>query len=285
MRRLDALRLQSHRPVRGSAGGIRRSARRGASVEFADYREYVPGDDLRSVDWNAYGRLEKLYLKQFIDDQDLSVHLLIDISGSMAFGVPQTKLQYAAKLAAALGYIALAGGDRVTVSALQEPAAAPVSGLRGPGGIGPLFSYLALLTPGGDAGLRVALTRYVARATLPGIAIVLSDFYDDAWASGVKALAARGFQIVLAHVLAPEEINPALAGEMRLQDAETNDMMDCSVSPALLETYHEQFVLFCAAIEQDARRYNFTYFRFATDLTLFDAVRHLSGIGGFLRAI
>lgn len=282
LRRLDALRLTPLRPVSGGVSGSRRSLRQGASVEFADYREYVSGDDLRSVDWNAYGRLEKLFLKLFIDDEDLGLHLLLDTSGSMAFGLPVTKSLYAKKLAAALGYVALTHGDRVSVCALQEPPAAPAASLRGLGGIGPLFSHLNSLPSEGETRVGRGLMHYAARSHTPGIAVIMSDFYDDAWVTGVKALASHRFQIVLIHLVAPEEVSPAMAGELRLRDAETGEANEFSLSPALIDAYQDRFQAFCAGLETAARRYDLSYLRLATDVSLSDALKRMSESGGFL---
>src|ERR1700710_1856689 len=120
LKKLEALSLVSKRVFSGQTKGERRSTKRGSSVEFADFREYALGDDLRSVDWKAYGRLEKLFLKLFVEEEDLSLPLLIDTSGSMEFGTPLSKADYARRIAAALGYIALSEYDRVSVTGFSE---------------------------------------------------------------------------------------------------------------------------------------------------------------------
>lgn len=281
LRRLDTLRLAARRPVTGQAGGTRRSLRRGASVEFADFREYAPGDDLRSVDWKAYGRLEKLYLKLFVDEEDLGLHLLVDTSASMAFGHP-SKLLFAQRLAAALGYIALSRADHVAVAALGAGSSVPLSGLRGRAGLAPLLTHLGRLGAAGSGHPTSALARYAASARGGGIAVVLSDFYDDGWAAGLRALRARRFQVVLAHILSPEEAHPEMAGEVRLRDSESGDAQEVSLSPSLLAAYGERLQSFCDGWQLMARRHDMTYVRLETSEPLLEAVRRFSGPGGIL---
>lgn len=282
LRRLDALRL-SHRPVSSLAPGSRRSARRGTSTEFADFREYVPGDDLRAVDWNAYGRLEKLFLKLFVDEQDLALHLLLDLSGSMAFGAPTPKALYAKKLAAALGYVALARADRVAAVSLGGASPnSPPPFLRGMRDVGTLFQSLQSMPVQGRADAR-ALGRYASQTKTPGTAVLFSDFYDEGWMQSLQALRARRFSVVLVHILSPFELRPALVGTVRLADAETGQTRDATLSPALLEQYEQRLQTFLASLQAAALRYGMDYVRLESDLSLEQAVRRLSGPGGVLR--
>lgn len=283
LRRLEALRLVSRRPVASLAGGSRRSARRGTSTEFADFREYVPGDDLRAVDWNAYGRLEKLFLKLFVDEEDLALHLLLDLSGSMAFGTPVAKSLYAKKLAAALGYVALARADRVSASNLARLTAGPPPFLRGMQGVGALFESLQTMPVRGEADFARALGRYASHAKTPGTAVVFSDFYDENWAQGLQALRARRFSVVLVQILTPSEMRPETIGNVRLTDAESGLSEDTSLSPQALEQYQERLLLFLSTLEASARRYDMDYVRLETDQSLEQAMRQLSGAGGILR--
>jgi len=283
LRRLDALRLVARRPTASGASGSRRSARRGTSTEFADFREYVPGDDLRAVDWNAYGRLEKLFLKLFVDEEDLALHLLPDLSGSMAFGTPTPKSLYAKKLAAALGYVALARADRVSVLNLGGPVAGPPPFLRGAQGVGPLVALLQSMPVQGEADFAHALGRYASHAKTPGTAVVFSDFYDDSWLRGLQALRARRFSIVLVQILTPFEMRPDIAGDVRLNDAETGLSQEASLSLPMLEEYQERLLSFLSSLETMARRYEMDYVRLETDMALEQAVRQLSGPNGILR--
>src|SRR5829696_2838669 len=146
LRQLERLLLLMKSPVRGGLKGGRRSVKRGQSVEFADYRDYSLGDDLRQLDWNVYARLERLFVKLFIEEEDVTVTLLLDASASMASGRPE-KLLFAKRAAAALGYIALASEDRVTVSVMAGRASRRRSGLRGSGRVFRLLSDLSAVEP------------------------------------------------------------------------------------------------------------------------------------------
>jgi len=283
LRRLDALRLVSRRPVSSPASGSRRSARRGTSTEFADFREYVPGDDLRAVDWNAYGRLEKLFLKLFVDEEDLALHLLLDLSGSMAFGAPTAKSLYAKQLAAALGYVALARADRVCALNLGGTMPGPPSFLRGMAGVGTLFQSLQSMPVQGQTDAARALGRYAAQAKMPGTAVVFSDFYDDGWARGLQALHARRFSVVLVHILTPFEMRPNALGNVRLTDAETMLSQETTLSPDAVAQYDARLQVFLGSLQTLARRYAMDYVRLETDLSLEKAIRQLSGPGGVLR--
>ncbi len=283
LRRLDSLRLVSRRSASSLASGSRRSARRGTSTEFADFREYVPGDDLRAVDWNAYGRLEKLFLKLFVDEEDLALHLLMDLSGSMAFGSPLPKALYAKQLAAALGYVALARADRVSASNISGQRGGPQPFLRGMPEVAALFQSLQAMPVQGEADFARALGRYASQAKTPGTAVVFSDFYDEGWTQGLQALHARRFSVVLVHILTPSEMRPEIAGNVRLTDAETGLSQEAVLSAAALEQYQGRLLAFLAALETSARHYDMDYLRLETDVPLEQAIRRLSGPGGLLR--
>ncbi len=284
LKKLETLSLAAKRIFAGRTQGERRSRKHGASVEFADFREYALGDDLRYVDWKAYGRLEKLFLKLFVEEEDLSLHLLIDTSRSMEFGAPIRKSDYARRVTAALGYIALAEYDRVTVAGFADALGAVSPPLRGRPGIAPFFRFLQAQTePKGGTRFGDALTRYAARANNPGIAVVLSDFFDETHAAGLRALRARHFQIVLIHVLDAEEVNPALNGDLRLVDAESGETRDVSLSPYVLGQYQAQFAKFTDGLHDLAGRYGMDYVRAVTDVPFEDVILKFLRLQGVLR--
>ncbi len=264
--------------------GEKRSPKHGASVEFADFREYAPGDDLRYVDWKAYGRLDKLFLKLFLEEEDLSLHLLLDTSRSMDFGTPQTKVDYARRVAAALGYVALSEYDRVSVAGFSAGLGQVLPPTRGKPGVVPFFHFLETRTPtGGETHFGDALSRYAALAKGGGIAVVLSDFFDASYERGLKALLARRFQIVLIHVLDAEEVQPTLTGDLRLLDAETGDAREVSISPYLLAQYQAQLTAFCDGLHGFASRYGMDYVRTATDVPFEDVILTFLRRQGVLR--
>jgi uncharacterized protein (DUF58 family) len=252
LRRLESLAFMYRRAVISQVQGERRSAQRGQSVEFSDFRPYVPGDDFRRIDWNAYGRLDRLFLKLFIEEQDLTVHILIDNSQSMDWGEPN-KLGYATRIAGALGYITLASLDRVTVTALGmngPPARRNLPPLRGKRSALSLFEFLQSLTnedakrsrsktPGGPAA---ALGAYTAGTARPGALLLLSDLMDDGWKTALNRLAGRGYEVSLLHILSPDEMNPGLDGEFRLIDSETGAGVELSANFDTLERYQQVLV-------------------------------------------
>src|SRR6185295_11134589 len=203
---LERLSLLSRRIFRGRVKGERRSLRRGHSVEFCDYRAYGVGDDLRYVDWNIYGRLDRLHVKLFVDEEDLCLHLIVDASASMNFGTP-SKLECAVRIAAALGFVGLVNMERVGVGVLRERIAEGFPPTRGRNQVTGLVDFLAAVRPAGGTSLNEARSRQT------GLAVVISDLLDPAgYESGVRALLERRFDVHLVHVLAPEEMNPELAG-------------------------------------------------------------------------
>jgi len=262
LRKLERLAILSRRAMAGQLQGERRSPKRGQSVEFADFRPYAPGDDFRRIDWNAYARLERFFIKLFVEEQDLTVHLLVDASRSMDWGEPN-KLWYAVRAAGALGYVALAGLDRVTVtafgtgnnqhtarSARQQVVADSVVYFpprRGKGQALALFSFLQRLTPGGGTHLAPRLRAYAAAAMQPGPLLILSDLLDEGWSEGLRALASRGFEITVLHILSPDEVNPEAgewlsgeaSGDFKLLDVETGAQVEITADYDLLERYRD----------------------------------------------
>lgn len=237
MRRLERLMLASKRVQRGSAKGERRSKRKGASVEFADYRDYVQGDDLRHVDWNLYARLEQLHLKLFEDTEDLTLHILVDASRSMAYGAPP-KFAFARQLAAAIGYVGLAGYDRVGITAFSGADTRVFGPARGRVSARRLFAFLEALEPAGATQLDAACRGLLLRARTRGVTVVISDFFDEGGhEQAVRRLAAGRAALHAVQVLAPEELNPELSGDLKLIDSETGRAVEVSVSPALLRQY------------------------------------------------
>ena len=262
---LERLALLSRRVFRGRVRGERRSPRRGHSVEFCDYRAYGVGDDLRYVDWNIYGRLDRLHVKLFVDEEDLCLHLLLDASASMDFGAP-TKLEYGARLAAALGFVGLVGMERVGVGVLRERVVEGWSPTRGRNQVVNLFEFLGRVGPAGGTSLNDGLGNYAMRAREPGLAVVVSDLMDPAgFETGVRALLERRFDVHLVHVLAPEEMDPELAGDLRLVDAETGETRELSVDGEALRTYRERLRQFLERVETFSRTQEIGYHRVTTD--------------------
>jgi uncharacterized protein (DUF58 family) len=236
---LDQLVLVTRRARVGTFKGERKSPRRGGSVEFADYREYAPGDDFRQIDWNAYARMEKLFLRLFVEEEDATVHVILDASESMRWG---DKWQYAQKLAAALGYIALLGMDRLSAAAISASSRelTLMRSLRGKAYALQFFNWLAALECGGIASPQAALARYAANVRRAGPLLLISDLMDDGWQSAIQKLSERNYEITLLHILAPDELEPALEGDLKLLDSENNSTIEITADFDLLERYRNR---------------------------------------------
>src|SRR5690242_16366562 len=209
LRRLEQFQLLAARRAKSSSKGERRSRARGQSVEFADYRNYVHGDDFRYLDWNLYGRLEKLFLKLYEEERELPVRIFLDCSESMGFGTPR-KFDFARQIAAAIGYVALCGFDRVTVFTFPDNpddsvARGALRAVRGRKSSLQFFQNLSNLTAKGSANFNESLRRGAIAARQAGVAVVLSDFLDPAgYETGLSALISRGFHVNAIQILSPE---------------------------------------------------------------------------------
>ena len=262
---LERLSLASRRVFRGRVKGERRSPRRGHSVEFCDYRAYGIGDDLRYVDWNVYGRTDRLHVKLFVDEEDLCLHLLVDASASMDYGRP-TKLEYAVKLAAALGFIGLVNLERVGVAVLRDRVSDGWAPTRGRNQFGPLVEFLQRVRPSGGTRLNEVLAQYAMRAREPGLAIIMSDLLDPTgFEAGIRALLERRFDVHVIQLLDPDEINPEFSGDLRLIDSESGEVREATVDAEAVRGYRERLHQFLERVEGFCRARELGYHRVITD--------------------
>ena len=272
LRRLERLSVLIRRPVRGGLKGGRRSVKRGQSVEFADYRDYSLGDDLRQLDWNVYARLEKLLVKLFIEEEDLTVGLLVDGSASMAHGSPD-KLVFAKRAAAALGYIALAAEDRVVLASLGGRTARRQAALRGSGRAFRLLAELSAIAPAAGATDLVAACRHaLAQMSGRGVLVLVSDLLDPGAERAIRDLAGTGSEVIVLHVLAPDELNPTLEGDLRLVDAETGATVDVTLDLAARERYAARVEAWRTEIAALAAKRRIAYVPLTSDVPLADLV-------------
>ncbi|MHB0911836.1 MAG: DUF58 domain-containing protein [Armatimonadota bacterium] len=260
LRKIERLSLLSRRVFPGRLRGERRSTKRGSSVEFADYRNYSIGDDFRRVDWNVYARLEKLFLKLFVEEEDLHVYILIDASKSMGFGDP-SKLLYAKRIAAALSYIALSNLDRVGLGALHGASASLLTPKRGKQSAFGIFGYLKSVEASGETCLAASLRDFSLRTAQPGLVIVISDFFDEEYRQGLSALAARKFEVTALHLLDSDEVDPPIVGDLLLIDSETDERREITMTQGLLNRYRQRLAEFCGGIEDFCLRYGCNYIR------------------------
>lgn len=233
------MQLATRKVVSGNQAGGRRARQLGSSMEFADYRAYVPGDDLRQLDWNAYARSGKLFLKKYLDETELHVTIYIDCSRSMGYGEPG-KMHRAIQVAAALGYLSLCNLDHVSVYAFDSGITASIQGLQGKKQAHRLLGFLSSLKEGGTGDLHSAMRQPGAVRGKAGISIVLSDFlFESGYAGGIAYLQAARQEVTLVQVLSQEELQPAYQGELRLIDSETSQAKEVSVTGLLIEEYRK----------------------------------------------
>jgi len=255
--KLKQLTLISRKIFAGRMKGERRSTRRGQSVEFADFRNYVHGDDPRHIDWNTYGRLEKLYLKLFMEEEDLYVYILLDCSGSMESG---PKWKFARALAGALAYISTLNQDHVAIGGFRAGLTDVMRPKRGKGQAPRVLDFLAGIKPGGRTALGQAVKRHLLENRRAGLAIVISDFLDPlGYEEGLKMLQSRKFDIFTIQVLAPDELRPALRGDLRLVDSETGETTEVSISGRLLDSYQRAVQGYCDGLKEFCRKRGMGY--------------------------
>ena len=256
---LERMELVSRKIFRGRMKGERRSKRKGQSVEFSDFRNYVPGDDLRFIDWNLYARLDKLFLKMYLEEEDLHFYALLDDSLSMNFGDP-TKLHYAKQLAAAVGFIGLCRSDRVRIESLGQTLRQPAPVLRGRHSLWRMVEYLEAIQAGDSVPLVDGVKNFCLRNSGKGILLFISDLMDkQGYESAFRFLLAQQMDVYVVHVLSPEELNPELLGDLRLIDCEDGEHAEITVSRPLLDRYQRTLATFVDSAREFCTRRGMTY--------------------------
>jgi uncharacterized protein (DUF58 family) len=271
MARLDQLDIMSRKLLTGKMKGERRSKRRGQSVEFADYRNYVIGDDLRFIDWNIYGRLDRLFLKLFLEEEDLSLYVLCDVSKSCDYGNPN-KAHYIKQVAAALSYIGLVNYNRVNVVAMADGIVAETGGMRGRRRVPQMIDFINKLQPTGESHFATACKRFALAHRQKGVCVVLSDFFiKDGFESGLKYIASGKYDLFCVQTLSPQEIEPDLQGDLKLKDIEDSDMAEVSITQPLMKQYKANLYAYCLALKDYITRRGGTYL-FSSTAVPFDTL-------------
>ena len=278
--RLEQMELVSRKIFRGQMKGERRSRRKGQSVEFADFRNYVPGDDLRFIDWNMYARLDKLFLKLFLEEEDLHFYTLIDSSESMNFGDP-TKLHYAKQLAAALGYIGLCRADRVKIETMDQTLRQRSPVFRGRKSLWQMMSLVNEIETKPFENLESAAKNFALRNSGKGILVLISDLMDKSgYENALRYLLTKDWDIYLIHVLSEAELEPDLQGDIRLIDSEDQDATEITVSPRLIQRYKDTLNHFVSSAKQFCTRRGIAYTLSSTARPVDDLIlRYLRQIG------
>ena len=280
LRTLAYLDLRAKQILSGARRGERRGARRGGGTLFAEHRSYSPGDDLRYLDWNVYGRLGTLFTKEFEVEESASVLLFLDRSISMDFGRP-SKLTFARKVAGALGYIALSHLDRVKVIPVPGGEFRSFAGKRQAGAF---FAWLMAQAPEGRADLLSSAKRALAGTARRGVAILVTDlFVSPGYRKTIEFLRSRRQQVFVIQVVSEEEASPVEGGSVRLVDAETGRKRDVKITPTLIEAYRRTFQAYCTRAERFARRRGVGYARFSSGTSFGRAVLDVLSRGGIVR--
>lgn len=292
--KLEQLYLLSKKLFRGQHHAERRSKRTGSSLEFADYRNYTLGDDLRSIDWNIYGRLDRLFIKLFEEEQDLPVYFLIDASSSMRWtpvsrsGAPSsriTKFDQARRVAASLAYIALANLDRVNIHYFGSELGEHMGMSRGKGQFHKVLDYLRRI-PGknGETKLLPSFRAFAQKVKQRGLVFVLSDLFDPAgYEEALSLLRYNQFETSIIHVLDPAELEPELLGDLRLIETESGQPFEVTADQSLLKRYRNELRKFLEDLESFCLRRQIAHVQTTTDVAFEDLVLRVLREGRLLK--
>ncbi len=271
IKKLENLSLIARRMHRGSRRGEHPSYKKGSSLEFFDYRAYQPGDDFRYIDWNIWERLNKILLKLYEAEEDLTIHILVDTSKSMGFGSP-SKIDYAKRVGAALGYIGITNFERVGVTAFRKQiihSLPPIGRQR----TRTLFDYLANLKADGETDFNNSLMEYSKRSKRPGLAIIISDLLDSkGYRDGLLSLLYNKFDVMLIQILTEEEFTPGLEGETKLIDSETGKIETITINKTIMNRYRIRIKSFLDDIEKFCLKKGVEYLRTSTSVPFEDLV-------------
>ena len=272
LKKLEYLALVSQRLHRGRARGEHITYRKGSSLEFFDYRSYQPGDDFRYIDWNIYSRLDRLVVKLFAAEEDLSVHILLDASKSMEHGDP-AKIAYARRVAAALAYIGISHLDRVGLTLFSSKLGQTLPAHRSRKQLFSLFEAFSRIKCEGKTSLNLVLEEFARRTRQPGLAIIISDLLDpEGCETGLAALAHRGHDIVVMQILDDSELAPPDSGEFELQDTETGEILSISVNKSIAELYGNTLLRWFRGIEDYCLNRGIEYLRISTAIPFEDLI-------------
>jgi uncharacterized protein (DUF58 family) len=283
LKTLEHLHMVSRKVFAGNLRAERRTRKVGSGIEVADHRTYARGDDFRYIDWNLYGRLDKLLLRLFEEEEDLHIYLLVDCSDSMAIGTPP-KMHYAMKVAAALSYVGLANLDRVAIIPFGDHLLGRLPPTRGKNRIFRVFEFLRTVDIGGQTQLAECVRTFLAQNKRRGLAVVISDFYDpQGFEDGLNTLRYNRFEPFVLQVYDKREADPQLHGDLALVDCETGDTREVTVSRSMLEAYKREHERYCKELEQFCTARALPFFRTHTSIPFEELILRIFRSGGFLR--
>ena len=283
LKKLEYLHIVSRKTFAGRLRAERRTKKTGSGIEFADHRRYTFGDDFRYIDWNVYGRIDRLLLRLFEEEEDLYIYILLDCSRSMLIGDP-LKLDYGMQVAAALTYIGLANLDRVAIIPFADRLLGRLPPARGKNRIFKVFEFLRGVRAGGQTNMGESLAKFVHQNKRRGLAVVISDFYDPAgFEDALNALRYNRFEPFVLQVYDEKEANPRLHGDLTIVDCETGQTKEVTISRALLDAYRREHERYCDELNAFCTKRTIPYFRTHTRLAFDELVLRIFRQGGFLR--
>ncbi|MBK6520745.1 MAG: DUF58 domain-containing protein [Polyangiaceae bacterium] len=282
-RKLDYLAMVSKRVFSGAMRSERRTKKVGSGVEFADHRDYAPGDDLRALDWHAYSRFQRLLVRLYEEEEDLSIYFIIDSSRSMGFGDGE-KLRQAKRLCAALAYVGLANLDRVTIVAATDELSGRMPETRGKQRIFRIFRFLNGIQAEGRTDLEDSLKTFVAQHKRRGLAVLLSDLYDAAgFEKGINVLRYNRFEPFVLHLTDPQDRTPQLAGDIRVYDCESGEEREVTVTKRVLEKYAQAYDSYIASVQRFCTKKQVSYYEANVEVPFDELILRVFRRGGFLR--
>ena len=281
LKKLEHLELLIRGRYHGLFSGRRVTPRAGMSLEFAEYKEYYPGDDLRYVDWNLYGRLDRLFIKVFTREEDVPIYVFLDVSRSMTLG---DKLGYAARLAGALSYLALKHLNRVGIFPFASDLVQGVPPRSGHRQIFEIFRFLRGIEPAGETSINASLARFARARRESGVALILSDMLsEDGFEEGLARLLYHRYEVIVLQLLAPEDLEPELQGELRLQDAEARRELPAYIDREALQQYVDALGAYQRRLEEFCRRHDILHIVISTgtplETTVFETLREGALLG------
>ena len=282
-RKLDSLVMVSRKVFAGRARAERRSKKSGSGIEFADHRDYTPGDDFRYVDFNVYRRFGRLLVRLYEEEEDLSIYFVVDTSASMGFGGGK-KLRYAKQLTAALAYIGLANLDRIGIVATSSRIVDRMPAVRGKGQIFKVFHFLRGLSADGTTKLKDSLDAFVAQNKRRGLVVLLSDLYDpEGFERALDVLRYAKFEVFVLHVIDRDDGSPELLGDVRLDDCETGLSREVTVTPKLLDKLRESYEAYLHEVSRYCAERQMTYVPADVSVPFDELILRVLRQGGFLR--
>jgi uncharacterized protein (DUF58 family) len=283
LKKLEYLHVVSRKAFTGKLRAERRMKKVGSGIEFADHRRYSIGDDFRYIDWNVYGRIDRLLLRLFEEEEDLHIYILLDASKSMRIGSP-LKLHYAMQVTAALTYIGLGNLDRVGIVPFSDKLHEPLPPARGKRRIFSVLEFLRGVEVGGLTQLGSCMDQFVHRYKRRGLAVVISDFYDPrGFEEGINELRYNKFEPFVLQVFDPKEASPSLHGDLTLVDCETGETKEITISRSLLEAYKQEHEKYMNELSQYCTARAIPYFRTTTQVPFDELILKIFRQGGFLR--